>query len=193
MSDTVYAQIENRGDVGVVGLGRFRLKNVGRPFELYAVTAEGIVVPDPGALEGKGERFASLPSNLPDPVAPLLGRDADLASLVELTREHRVVTITGPGGAGKTRIVVELGRRLAPEFLDGVAFSPLADVTEPSDFLRFRGGAGREGGRGTDARRGDPPSSATRRRSCSCTTWSRSCRPHRRWPGWPRAARGCGS
>jgi predicted ATPase len=135
LSDSAYDQIKNRSDVGVARLGRFRLKNVGRPFELYAVSADGIVVPDPGALEGKGERFASLPSNLPDPVAPLVGRADDLGSLVELAREHRVVTITGPGGVGKTRIVVELGRLLAPEFLDGVAFIALADVTEPADFL----------------------------------------------------------
>ena len=135
LSDSVYDQIKNRNDVGVVRLGRFRLKNVGRPFELYAVSADGVVVPDPEALEGKGERFASLPSNLPDPAAPLVGRAADLASLIGLVREHRVVTITGPGGVGKTRIVIELGRLLAPEFLDGVAFVALADVTEPTDFL----------------------------------------------------------
>ena len=135
LSDSAYDQVKNRSDVGVVRLGRFRLKNVGRPFELYAVSAEGIVVPDPGALEGKGERFASLPSNLPDPPAPLVGRADDLTSLVELAHEHRVVTITGPGGVGKTRIVVELGRLLAPEFLDGVAFIALADVTDPAQFL----------------------------------------------------------
>src|SRR5204863_6192825 len=115
--------------------GRFRLKNVGRPFELYAVSADGIVVPDPSALEGKGERFASLPSNLPEPATPLVGRTGDLAALVELAREHRVVTVTGPGGVGKTRIAMELGRLLAPEFLDGVAFVALADVTDPAQFV----------------------------------------------------------
>lgn len=141
LSDTAYDQIKNRSDVGVVRLGRFKLKNVGRPFELYAVSADGIVVPDPSALEGKGERFASLPSNLPDPAAPLVGRAADLASLVELARAHRVVTITGPGGVGKTRIVIELGRSLAPEFLDGVAFVALADVADPAEFLPALGDA----------------------------------------------------
>jgi predicted ATPase len=135
LSDSAYEQIKNRSDVGVIGLGRFRLKNVGRPFELYAVAAEGVVVPDPEALEGKGERFASLPSNLPEPTTPLVGRAADLASLVELAHEHRVVTITGPGGVGKTRIVVELGRLLAPEFLDGVAFIALAEVTDPAQLV----------------------------------------------------------
>src|SRR6185369_16554257 len=53
LSDTAYDQIKNRSDVGVVRLGRFRLKNVGRPFDLYAVSADGIVVPDADALEGK--------------------------------------------------------------------------------------------------------------------------------------------
>jgi predicted ATPase/class 3 adenylate cyclase len=135
LSDSAYDQIKSRSDVGAVHLGRFRLKNVGRPFELYAVSADGVVVPDPGALEGKGERFASLPSNLPEPITPLVGRAVDLASLVELVMKHRVVTITGPGGVGKTRTVIELGRLLAPEFLDGAAFIALADVTEPAEFL----------------------------------------------------------
>ena len=93
------------------------------------------MVPDAAALEGKGER-ASLPSNLPEPAAPLLGRGADLASLAELARAHRVVTISGPGGVGKTRTMIELGRTLAPEFLDGVAFIPLAEVGDPADSSR---------------------------------------------------------
>ena len=135
LSDSAYEQVRNRGDIGVIGLGRFRLKNVGRLFELYAVAADGVVVPEPGALEGKGERFASLPSNLPDPAGPLVGRAADLAGLAGLARDHRVITITGPGGVGKTRILAELGRLLAPEFLDGVAFVALAGVTDPAGFL----------------------------------------------------------
>jgi hypothetical protein len=96
LSDTAYDQIKNRSNFGVVRLGRFKLKNVGRPFELYAVSADGIVVPDPAALEGKGGRFASLPSNLPDPARPLIGRATDLASLVELAREHPWPRNRGP-------------------------------------------------------------------------------------------------
>ena len=134
LSDSAYDQIKNRNDVGAVPVGRFRLKNVGRPLELFAVSADGVVVPDAAALEGKGER-ASLPSNLPEPAVPLLGRGADLASLAELARAHRVVTISGPGGVGKTRTMIELGRTLAPEFLDGVAFIPLADVDDPAQFV----------------------------------------------------------
>jgi predicted ATPase/class 3 adenylate cyclase len=141
LSDAAYAPLQNRSDVEVVPLGRFKLKNVGRPFDLYAVAAEGLAVPDPTELEGKGERFASLPSNLPEPTARLVGREEDLAALTESVGEHRVVSITGPGGVGKTRIVAELGRMLAPEFLDGVAFVGLAEVTDPADFVPAVAGA----------------------------------------------------
>jgi predicted ATPase/class 3 adenylate cyclase len=135
LSETARQQVSNRSDVPVVSVGRFRLKNVGSPVELFAVSDQGIVVPDPAALEGKGERFASLPANLPAATTPLVGREAELESLEALVRGHRVVTITGPGGVGKTRIMAELGGRLAPEFLDGVAFVDLADVREAADFL----------------------------------------------------------
>ncbi len=135
LSDAARDQIKNQGDVATVSMGRFRLKNVGRPFELFAVSATGIVVPDTRELEGKGEPFASLPSNLPEPGTSLVGRATDVDALVALVRNHRVLTITGPGGVGKTRIVIEVGRVLAPEFLDGVSFVALADVTEAEDFV----------------------------------------------------------
>ncbi len=135
ISDSVYEQIANRGDIAVVELGRFRLKNVGRPFGLYAVSVDGLVVPDAASLEGKGERIAGFPTSLPQPPTPMLGRASDLDVLVELIATNRVVTITGPGGVGKTRLLVELGRVLAPEFLDGVAFIPLANVTDPAQLL----------------------------------------------------------
>ncbi len=84
---------------------------------------------------GPHRRFASLASSLPVPITTLVGRAADLAALVELTSEHRVVTITGPGGVGKTRLVVELGRQLAPVFLDYVAFIALADIADAAAFV----------------------------------------------------------
>ncbi len=48
LSDAARDQLKNRSDVHLINLGRFRLKNVGRPLEFYAVAADGIVVPDPG-------------------------------------------------------------------------------------------------------------------------------------------------
>jgi len=135
LSDSAFDQVKNRSDVEAVRLGQFRLKNIGRPFDLYAISAEGITVPDPATLEGKGDRFASLPSNLPTAATRLVGRAEDLASLADLARENRIVTIAGPGGVGKTSLLTELGRRLAPEFLDGVALVPLADVSDPDGLV----------------------------------------------------------
>jgi ATP/maltotriose-dependent transcriptional regulator MalT len=94
-----------------------------------------LVVPDARALEGKGERFARLRSSLPTPGVPLVGRTGELAALTDLERTQRVVTITGPGGVGKTRVLIELGRLLAAEFPDALAFITLADVSEPAAFL----------------------------------------------------------
>ena len=135
LSDAARDQLTNHAEVPLVSLGLFKLKNLGRPVELFAVSDVGIVVPDIEMLEGKGERFASLPSNLPDPATPVLGRADDLATLVELVRETPVVTLTGPGGVGKTRLAVELCRQLASEFLDGVSFIDLSEVTDPADVL----------------------------------------------------------
>ena len=65
LSDTAYDQIKNRGDVSVVRLGRFRLKNVGRPFALYAVSADGIVVPDPGSWRARASGSRACPATCP--------------------------------------------------------------------------------------------------------------------------------
>ncbi len=135
VSDSVHDLVQNRPDVTFTSLGRFRLKSVGRPFEIFAASADGIVVPDPRTLEGKGERFATLPGNLPASTTLLLGRDEDLTALTELVSQHPVVTITGPGGVVKTSAMTELGRRLAPEFQGRVAFVPLAEVDTPDGFV----------------------------------------------------------
>ena len=135
LSDSAYDQVKNRTELTAISLGRFTLKNVARPFELFAVSAAGIVVPDPRTLEGKGWQLAGLPSNLPEATGALVGRDPDLALLVQMARDHRVVTVTGPGGVSKTSIVLELGRILAPEFAGGVAFVELAEVRDVEQFL----------------------------------------------------------
>jgi predicted ATPase len=71
---------------------------------------------------------AALTGALPVPVTPLLGREQEATAVEELvTRERvRLVTLTGPGGVGKTRLMVEAARRLGPDFADGVRFVELA-------------------------------------------------------------------
>lgn len=141
LSDTAYEQIKNQPGVEVAPLGSFRLKNVGRPVDFYAVAGSGLVVPDRETLEGKGEAVVAIRAAMPEPSGPILGRHRELAELTELVREHRVVTLTGPGGVGKTRLVTELAHALAPEFPDGAAFVGFADVTDASELLPALGAA----------------------------------------------------
>lgn len=135
VSDGVRDLIHNRPDLELGSLGAFRLKNVRRPMELFCVVADGIVVPDRPSLEGKGEPYAGVSTDLPSRTGALFGREDDLVALADAVRGGRLVTVTGPGGVGKTRVLVELGHRLMPEFPDGVAFVELADVGDPADFI----------------------------------------------------------
>ncbi len=70
------------------------------------------------------------PTNLPEPISELVGRDDVLGEILSLASAHRLVTLTGAGGIGKTRLAVAAARRLLPQFADGVClaeFSPIAD------------------------------------------------------------------
>jgi predicted ATPase len=71
--------------------------------------------------------------NLPTPPTPLLGREREVAALCDCLRtgEARLLTLTGPPGAGKTRLALEVASRLENDFADGVFFLPLAPVREP--------------------------------------------------------------
>ncbi|TML97371.1 MAG: tetratricopeptide repeat protein [Actinobacteria bacterium] len=75
-----------------------------------------------------------LPRRAPIPATPLLGRERELAALADLVRDEdtRLVTLTGTGGIGKTRLALELVRRLAPEYRDGSAVAAIATLREPA-------------------------------------------------------------
>jgi predicted ATPase/DNA-binding SARP family transcriptional activator len=72
------------------------------------------------------------PTNLPEPLTSFVGRADDLARIDMLLATGRLVTVLGPGGAGKTRLAVEAARRRADGFRDGVWLVDLASVTEPA-------------------------------------------------------------
>ncbi len=80
------------------------------------------------------ERVIAPPhNNLPVPVAAFVGREQEVASLAGLLRqpEIRLVTLTGPGGVGKTRLALEVARTVLPGFRDGGLFVDLAPIREP--------------------------------------------------------------
>jgi DNA-binding winged helix-turn-helix (wHTH) protein len=70
-------------------------------------------------------------TNLPEPVSELIGRDAEVAEVLGLTAAHRLVTLTGAGGIGKTRLGLEVAQRLLPKFPDGVWAIELAPLSDP--------------------------------------------------------------
>jgi predicted ATPase/DNA-binding CsgD family transcriptional regulator len=74
------------------------------------------------------------PHNLPVRPDPLIGRDADLATAhaLLLNGNAHLITLTGPGGVGKTRLALEIARAALPDFPDGVWFVDLSDITDPA-------------------------------------------------------------
>jgi predicted ATPase/serine/threonine protein kinase len=77
------------------------------------------------------------PSNLPVPTTAFVGRDTELAAAKELLcrSDVRLVTVTGPGGIGKSRLAIEVARGLVEEFASGVYFVPLSAITDPGLIL----------------------------------------------------------
>jgi predicted ATPase len=77
------------------------------------------------------------PSTFPSPVTELIGRSREVADLTRmLTRDAvRLVTVTGPGGMGKTRLAIDVGEDLAPEYPGGVYFVDLAPVLDPDQVV----------------------------------------------------------
>ena len=72
------------------------------------------------------------PTNLPEVVSELIGRDAELRAVTDLLLTHRLITLTGAGGIGKTRLALEVARQLLPSTGDGVWVAELGPLTDPA-------------------------------------------------------------
>ncbi|HTX28079.1 MAG TPA: protein kinase [Streptosporangiaceae bacterium] len=122
------AQPEAPPGVGVRDLGFHRLKDIEEPERIVQLTAPGLADGFP-PLKSLGA-----PTSLPTPATPLVGREADLAYLLaELTGPQvRLVTLTGPGGVGKTRLAIAAAASLDHLFPHGVYFVALAAVADPA-------------------------------------------------------------
>ena len=117
VSETTVRLLE-RSDL--LDLGEHRLKDLGRPIRLFQLGEE---------------EFPPLRSlnqtNLPAQPGPLVGRGRELRELQELVPEARMVTLTGPGGSGKTRLSLQAAAELVERFAGGVFWVPLAAVSDP--------------------------------------------------------------
>jgi len=118
VSQTTY---DLAGSAELRELGEHRLKDLSAPERLFQL--------------GEGE-FPPLrtlfQTNLPVPATAFLGRERELGEVADLLRTHRLVTLTGPGGSGKTRLGLQAAAALAEDVTDGVWFVPLATLRDPA-------------------------------------------------------------
>lgn len=113
--------------VDLVDLGPRRLRDLSTPVQVFQVHAEGLRTDFPPlrALDaGSG--------NLRPQTTSFIGRESELDEVHAAVKAHRLVTLTGVGGVGKTRLATEVAARLVDEFPDGVWFFELAAVTDPA-------------------------------------------------------------
>jgi predicted ATPase/class 3 adenylate cyclase len=110
-------------------LGRRWLKDLLRPEHIYQVVAAGLLdgFPPLDTLDARAQ-------NLPVPRNAFVGRERELAVLEHLLAADgaRLVTLTGPGGTGKTRLALQLAARISEHFQDGVAYVPLGALADPA-------------------------------------------------------------
>jgi predicted ATPase len=107
-------------EIGLRDLGQHRLKDLAEPERIYQL----------GDTEFPPLKSLNQ-SNLPVQPTPLVGREGELAEVLELVRTHRLVTLTGAGGSGKTRLALQAAAELVDEFRDGVWFVALASLRDP--------------------------------------------------------------
>jgi predicted ATPase/class 3 adenylate cyclase/DNA-binding CsgD family transcriptional regulator len=114
--------------VGLKDLGLHRLKDVGRAVQIFQLQAEGLpaAFPPLRSLDNPG-----LLNNLPAQVSSFIGREVELAEVRRLLGGARLVTLTGTGGAGKTRLGLQVAAGLADGSGDGVWFADLAPLSDP--------------------------------------------------------------
>ena len=105
-------------------LGDYLLKGVPRPERLFQLVAPGLGFDFP-PLE------AQRLGNLPLPRTPLVGRRNETQQILDALARTPLLTLTGPGGVGKTRLAVEVARTVVPSYADGAFFVGLASVDDP--------------------------------------------------------------
>ncbi len=114
-------------DASLRDLGEHRLKDLDRPEHIYQ-----LAVPDLPSDFPPLKTLGNLPHNLPRPLTSFIGREREIAEVMRLLSMTRLLTLTGVGGVGKTRIALEVGADLLDRFSDGVWLVELASLSDPT-------------------------------------------------------------
>jgi predicted ATPase len=113
--------------VDLVDLGPRRLRDLAQPVQMYQVRAPGLRADFPAL-----KTLESTVGNLRPQTTSFVGRDDELAELTATLESHRLVTLTGVGGVGKTRLALEVAARISSRFPDGVWVIELAPIGDPA-------------------------------------------------------------
>ncbi len=110
-------------------LGEHRLKDLQRPSHLYQLVIAGLPADFPPL-----KTLESHPQNLPIQLTSFIGRAQEVAAVQHLLQREdvRLLTLTGPGGSGKTRLALQVAAELSDVFSAGVYFVNLAPISEPA-------------------------------------------------------------
>lgn len=129
LSQSTKALIENAPPPGVSlrDLGEHRLKDLSRPEHLFQ-----LVISDLRADFPPLRTLDATPNNLPTQLTGFIGREREVAAARQLLGTTRLLTLTGPGGTGKTRLALQLAAEVVDQFPHGVYFVPLAPINDPN-------------------------------------------------------------
>jgi predicted ATPase/class 3 adenylate cyclase len=129
VSEATKAQIEQTLPEGTSlrDLGRHRLKDIEQPEHLY-----DLVIADLPAEFPAIRTMDARPTNLPPQRTSFIGRGRQVAEVTSLLAERRLLTLTGPGGTGKTRLALKVAADHLDRFSDGVFFADLSPIPDPA-------------------------------------------------------------
>jgi predicted ATPase/class 3 adenylate cyclase len=123
---TVFVQGRLPQGVAIRSLGAHRLKDMQREEQLCDLVIDGLDADFPPP------RTLKVPTNLPPELTSFVGRASEVTRVKNVLSTSRLLTLTGPGGTGKTRLALRVASEVSSEFPDGVFFVDLAPVSDPA-------------------------------------------------------------